>query len=138
MFQILIVEHDSAVCESLMKRLPLLLGETPVIWLADNLDDALHTLDGDIDGVICGGAFPTHAGRVPEPRETQTGNWAPVMLACEKQRIPFVLFSRQEELIHKLRKRGRLACLKGVSNLAPCQLLVHAMHERLRIAGAAS
>ena len=68
-------------------------------------DQAMEKIP-EADVVLCDPVIPTHRVGRNEPPETQSGNWAPVRMACEKHGKPFVLISRSPYLVGKVRVAG--------------------------------
>lgn len=72
------------------------------------LDAAKEHLDW-IHAVLASDTFYTHGPGRGEPAEVCRGNWAPLMMACEKADVPFVLIGSQRNLVQRMRAAGHHA-----------------------------
>lgn len=108
--KILIVEDHQSLRECLAHILRN-EGDGIEVLEAGSLDEARELLP-QAHAVMCDGSFPTHAGGRAELMTVCESNWAPMRMACEKLRIPFVLLSGNHGLVLRLNATGTLAFSK--------------------------
>ena len=94
---------------------------------AGTLDKANELLP-QADAVLCDGSFPTHLRRCKdgEPGIVENTNWAPLMNACQRLGVPFVLLSAQGDLVIRLKMQGHAAFEKPNGSFTAVRTVVQA------------
>ena len=131
--KILVVEDHLPLRECLAHMLKNLApaGREIEVLEAGTLDEARELLP-QAHAVLCDGSFPTHRGDRPEFITVTYSNWAPVLMECQKLKVPFVMLSAHVSLVERLNRAGTLAFAKPgqlVDALRSVVLLAESMVE---------